>query len=998
MIKTTRLKRPQVPEPGELIDFDDIVGRPKYGGEEMTSETDIPTYEKIMEDVQAIVDDEATARTEADADLQSQIDDLDADIALEAATREAADEALAQDLATAISTEAGARADADNILNGNIHSEASTRGQADNILQEQIDALVASSDVKDIVGTKADLDNYDTSTLGDNDIIKVLADESQGNATTYYRWMESSSTFSLIGSEGPYYTVSQTDTLLDAKADKSTTYTKTEMDTALNLKADKANSYTKSEVDTALAGKQDVLAAGANIQINGNSISATDTTYTAGTNVQINGTTISATDTTYSDFTGATESAAGANGLVPAPASGETAKFLKSDGTWGTPEGKTYTAGANIQINDTVISATDTTYSTMTGAGASTAGTGGLVPAPVAGDNTKYLSGDGTWKTVSQYNLPIASSSTLGGVKVGNNLSIDASTGVLSADAQPAILYPTTGQNTDGALTQKAASDALDTKADASSLATVATSGSYNDLTDKPTIPAAQVNSDWNATSGKAQILNKPSLATVATSGSYNDLSNKPTIPTSGDISAAVAVETSAREAADTNLQGQIDALVASSDVKDIVGTKADLNNYDTSTLGDNDIIKVLSDESQSNATTYYRWAAASSTFTLIGTEGPYYTKSESDTLLNSKQNTISDLSTIRSGASAGATAVQPGDLATVATSGSYNDLSDKPTIPAAQIQSDWNQTTTTAKDYIKNKPANLVSDASYVNTDNNFTTALKNKLNGIATGAEVNVQANWNETSTTSDAYIQNKPSLATVATTGAYSDLTGAPSLATVATTGAYTDLSGKPSLATVATSGSYNDLSNKPTIPTVNNATLTIQNDGASAGTFTANASANKTINIVPPVKIGSTLSTPSDVAYVGTNNIADSAVTTNKVAAGAITAAKTDFGGNYSTSEVDTGFTWIDGKHVYKKTIDFGTLPNSNSKAVSHGISNLGYVIKTESMMRDSGNTGWWTIPYVTVDIVSVDRTNINIHSTGDLTAYSAYVTLYYTKSS
>ena len=63
-------------------------------------------------------------------------------------------------------------------------------------------------------------------------------------------------------------------------------------------------------------------------------------------------------------------------------------------------------------------------------------------------------------------------------------------------------------------------------------LATVATTGSYNDLSDKPTIPAAQVNSDWNANSGVAQILNKPTLATVATSGSYNDLSNKPTIPT----------------------------------------------------------------------------------------------------------------------------------------------------------------------------------------------------------------------------------------------------------------------------------------------------------------------------------------------------------------------------------------------------------------------------------------------------------------------------------
>lgn len=77
-------------------------------------------------------------------------------------------------------------------------------------------------------------------------------------------------------------------------------------------------------------------------------------------------------------------------------------------------------------------------------------------------------------------------------------------------------------------------------KANSADLATVATTGSYDDLTDKPTIPAAQVNSDWNAASGVAQILNKPSLATVATSGSYNDLSNKPslaTVATSGSYS-----------------------------------------------------------------------------------------------------------------------------------------------------------------------------------------------------------------------------------------------------------------------------------------------------------------------------------------------------------------------------------------------------------------------------------------------------------------------------
>lgn len=40
------------------------------------------------------------------------------------------------------------------------------------------------------------------------------------------------------------------------------------------------------------------------------------------------------------------------------------------------------------------------------------------------------------------------------------------------------------------------------------------------------------VNADWNATEGDALILNKPTLATVATSGSYNDLTSKPTIPT----------------------------------------------------------------------------------------------------------------------------------------------------------------------------------------------------------------------------------------------------------------------------------------------------------------------------------------------------------------------------------------------------------------------------------------------------------------------------------
>lgn len=59
------------------------------------------------------------------------------------------------------------------------------------------------------------------------------------------------------------------------------------------------------------------------------------TTYTAGTNVNISaGNVISATDTTYSDFTGTDGNTGGTAGLVPAPATTDANKFLKSNGTW----------------------------------------------------------------------------------------------------------------------------------------------------------------------------------------------------------------------------------------------------------------------------------------------------------------------------------------------------------------------------------------------------------------------------------------------------------------------------------------------------------------------------------------------------------------------------------------------------------------------------------------------------------------------------------------
>lgn len=134
----------------------------------------------------------------------------------------------------------------------------------------------------------------------------------------------------------------------------------------------------------------------------------------------------------------------------------------------------------------------------------------------------------------------------------------------------------------------------------------------------------------------------------------------------------------------------------------------------------------------------------------------------------------------------------------------------------------------------------NAVSDANYVHTDNNYTTAEKNKLAGIAAGAEVNVQANWAETDTTADSYIQNKPTIPAAQIQSDWNQ----------ASTVALDYIKNKPVLATVATSGSYSDLTDKPTIPVVHNATLTIQQNGTTVGTFTANSSAATTVDIETP----------------------------------------------------------------------------------------------------------------------------------------------------
>lgn len=93
-----------------------------------------------------------------------------------------------------------------------------------NDLQAQIDAIESKSDVVDVVGTHEELEEYDTSKLGDNDIIKVLNDEEEDGAIAYYRYDKETDSFELISAIGPYYTKGETDTNFLKKVDAETKY------------------------------------------------------------------------------------------------------------------------------------------------------------------------------------------------------------------------------------------------------------------------------------------------------------------------------------------------------------------------------------------------------------------------------------------------------------------------------------------------------------------------------------------------------------------------------------------------------------------------------------------------------------------------------------------------------------------------------------------------------------------------------------------------------
>ena len=136
------------------------------------------------------------------------------------------------------------------------------------------------------------------------------------------------------------------------------------------------------------------------------------------------------TNTTYTNMGAASASAAGKAGLVPAPAAGAQAKYLRGDGTWQTPP--------------------NTTYSNMGGATSSAAGAAGLVPAPAAGEQTSFLRGDGTWVVPTNTTYGLASTTANGLLRQLNGSTSSFMRGDGTWATPPNTTYAVANESTNG--------------------------------------------------------------------------------------------------------------------------------------------------------------------------------------------------------------------------------------------------------------------------------------------------------------------------------------------------------------------------------------------------------------------------------------------------------------------------------------------------------------------------------------------------------------------
>lgn len=281
-----------------VSDFNELENRPKYAGEEMTGDTDIPDF---SEDIAA----ETNARIAGDNELRD-------DIAAEADARAAADTSLSGQIANKQNKLTQAQLDAVNsgIDNAKVGQIATNTTEISNI-EEKIPTQASSSNqladknfVNSSIATNtayyisdngqpfqslADLEAY-SGILTNNDYAFVIGTDSQGN-TVFDRYK---------------YNANTQEWAFEYELNNSS-FT-AEQWAAIN------SGITSGDVSK-LGDLANIKTIGSNLSLDANGV-------------------LSATDTTYTDFVGTDGTDAGTAGLVPAPTTGDADKYLKSDGTW----------------------------------------------------------------------------------------------------------------------------------------------------------------------------------------------------------------------------------------------------------------------------------------------------------------------------------------------------------------------------------------------------------------------------------------------------------------------------------------------------------------------------------------------------------------------------------------------------------------------------------------------------------------------------------------
>lgn len=750
-----------------------------------------------------------------------------------------------------------------------IATEAETRDAADLNLQEQIDAISSASDVVDVVGTYAELQNYDTSKLGDNDIIKVLTDETHDDAISYYRWNDTTETFTYIGSQGPFYTKSETDATF---VPQTRTINGKGLNSDVVLTAADVNALPASTVIPT------VNDATLTIQKNG----ATVQTFTA--NQATNATANIVVPTKTSDLTNdgsdntstyvesdelaAVATSGSYNDLTDKPTidfelvemsygeSNAWAKFIDayrghkivycrasstSNPATGTQGRKAFMAYVNNAENPTEVefqyvrSVSTKTSSqpvdqvfvyklTNANGGTWTVTTRDMGPKLAQGTNTTVSYANGTY-TISA-TQPTVNDATLTIKKNGSSVGTFTANSSTNTDVDITVPTKTSDLTNDSGFITKNVSDLTNyyTETEINSMfnALPAVPTKTSDLTNDSgflttsTIPIATTSS-----LGVVKIGNGLSIAADGTLSSsalqsvdWSDVTNKPTDVSywtndAGYItSAALPTKTSDL----TNDSGFITSAALPTKTSDLTNDSGFITN------------------SVNNLANYYK-------------KSETYSQSEVNSLLSAIVIPTKTSDLTNDGSDGTSTYVEADDLATVATSGSYTDLSNRPTIGNATLTIQKNGTNVqtftanatsnkTANITVPTKTSDLTNDSNFVsNTD--YATASTGGVVKVGSGLEI---------------------------TNGVLSATGGGTADAVE-----WDNVLNKPTFSTVATSGSYNDLTDKPTIPTVNNATLTIQRNSTSVGTFTANASSNKTINITVPTTAADVSALPASTKY-------------------------------------------------------------------------------------------------------------------------------------